>query len=38
MEFGALVQALKDPNCHTCCLNKLVSILNLELKLEVLKK
>ena len=38
MEFGALVCKPKDPNCHTCCLNKTCKYFKSRIKIRSLKK
>jgi len=38
MEFGALVCKPKDPNCHTCCLNKTCKYFKSRIKIRSFKK
>ena len=38
MEFGALVCKPKDPNCHTCCLNKTCKYFKSRIKIKSFKK
>ena len=38
MEFGALVCKPKDPNCHTCCLNKTCKYFKSRIKIRSLKR
>ena len=38
MEFGALVCTPKDPNCHTCCLNKTCKYFKSRIKIRSFKK